>query len=105
MVIRRPAARRTALNVSLPARQRRLVDQVVCDGEYASASEVVRESLRVWESERARRAAAIDALPREIQVGNDHSQRGETPDGSRLPFARGARGPGSTPSQRIAARA
>lgn len=81
MGTRRPAARRTTLNVSLPARQRRLVDQVVCDGEYASASEVVRESLRVWESERVKRAAAIDTLRREIQVGLDESKRGETLDG------------------------
>ena len=81
MTKRRPPVRRTTLNVSLPARQRKLVDQVVCDGEYASASEVVRGSLRVWETERARRNAAIDALRREIQVGLEQADRGEAVDG------------------------
>lgn len=74
------ASKRTTLNVSLPERQRRLVDEVVCAGEYGSASEVVRESLRVWEAERRTRRDAIEWLRREIEKGFASLDRGESYD-------------------------
>jgi antitoxin ParD1/3/4 len=73
-------SKRTTLNVSLPERQRRLVDEVVCAGEYGSASEVVRESLRVWETERETRRDAIAWLRREIEKGFASLARGESYD-------------------------
>jgi antitoxin ParD1/3/4 len=71
---------RTTLNVSLPERQRKLVDEVVCAGEYGSASEVVRDSLRVWEAERRTRRDALAWLRAEIRKGTDSLDRGEWHD-------------------------
>lgn len=73
-------ADRTTLNVSLSTHQRRLVDEVVCSGEYVSASEVVRESLRIWETQRSARSRAVEWLRNEIQIGLDAVERGDTVD-------------------------
>jgi len=44
---------------------------VVARGEYASASEVIRDALRVWRSARAERAAALDEIGRLWDEGVD----------------------------------
>lgn len=49
-------------NVSLTERHRRFIDLQVETGRHASASEVVREALRRYESELEAERAAIDAL-------------------------------------------
>ncbi|HJQ57017.1 MAG TPA: type II toxin-antitoxin system ParD family antitoxin [Vineibacter sp.] len=51
------------LSVTLPAELARLVEGKVRSGDYASASDVVREALRHWQwqtDERERRLAALD---------------------------------------------
>ena len=40
------------LSVALPAPMANSVRQAVADGEYSSASEVIRDALRLWQSRR-----------------------------------------------------
>ena len=47
----------------------RFIKQQVDDGRYASASEVVRDALRLLESRQEERAAALEALRTEVQKG------------------------------------
>jgi len=47
------------------------IRKVVEAGEYASASEVVRDALREWGSARTRRSQAIEELRRLAQEGID----------------------------------
>lgn len=49
----------------------RFVKELVESGRYASASEVVRDGLRLMEEREQVRAAKLDALRREIQDGID----------------------------------
>jgi len=49
-------------NVSLTERHRHFIDQQVETGRHASASEVVREALRRYETELESERAAINAL-------------------------------------------
>ena len=47
----------------------RFIRQQVDDGRYASASEVVRDALRLLESREEQRIAAIEALRTEVHRG------------------------------------
>lgn len=57
------------MNVSLTPKLRALVEERVRSGRYQSASEVVREALRLLESFDEVRAAKLQALRREIAAG------------------------------------
>jgi antitoxin ParD1/3/4 len=48
------------VSVALTAEMAAMMRQVVETGEYASASEVMREALREWKFRRARRERAIE---------------------------------------------
>jgi antitoxin ParD1/3/4 len=48
-----------------------LIDELVESGRYATASEVMREGLRLVEEREERRKAKLDALRAEIQKGFD----------------------------------
>lgn len=50
---------------------------VVESGEYASASEVVRDALREWKSRRAQRQLAIEELGRLWDVGMASAPAGD----------------------------
>lgn len=50
------------LSIALPGPMADAVRQVVEAGEYASASEVVRDALRLWESRRELRARDVEVL-------------------------------------------
>lgn len=50
------------LSIALPAPMADAVRQAVDAGEYASASEVVRDALRLWESRRELRARDVELL-------------------------------------------
>ncbi len=45
------------------------IKQQVNSGRYASASEVVRDSLRLLEEQEAMRQARLDALRSEVEIG------------------------------------
>lgn len=57
------------MNVSLGARWESFVNQAVAAGRYGSASEVVREGLRIVEEREAKRTALKVTLNEAIAVG------------------------------------
>lgn len=69
------------MNVSLTPELERLVDEKVKSGLYTSASEVVREALRLLhERDRTREHRAAE-LRRNVIVGIEQADRGELADG------------------------
>ncbi|PWR20078.1 type II toxin-antitoxin system ParD family antitoxin [Zavarzinia compransoris] len=61
------------MNVSLGERWEHFVAMIVAEGRYGSASEVVREGLRLVEEREARLKALRDTLDASIADGGDHS--------------------------------
>lgn len=57
------------MNVSLTPQLEGLVKQKVASGRYGSASEVLREALRLLEDHEEFRQAQLEELRREVQVG------------------------------------
>ncbi len=57
------------VSVALTPEMAATMRQVVETGEYASASEVMREALRDWKHRRTQRAKAIEELGRLWDVG------------------------------------
>ena len=74
-------AGRTTLNVSLTPDLSRFVEDRLRSGRYQTASEVVREALRLLEERERATVADIEALKREIEVGLAQLRRGEAVDG------------------------
>lgn len=58
-----------AMNVNLTPQLEEMVKQKVASGLYNSASEVVREALRMMEQQDRLRAARLDQLRQDIQLG------------------------------------
>lgn len=65
------------MNISLTPQLERLVQKKVKSGDYLSASEVVREALRLLQERDAIREFRLAELRKEIQVGLDQLERGE----------------------------
>ena len=65
------------MNVSLTPRLVELVHEKVEAGLYTSASEVIREGLRLLEERDQLRAARLERLRGEIAVGLEQADRGE----------------------------
>ncbi len=65
------------MNVSLTPTLEELVQRKVATGLYNSASEVVREALRLLEERDEMRKMRLGALRKEISVGLDQLERGE----------------------------
>ncbi|MFI5015341.1 MAG: type II toxin-antitoxin system ParD family antitoxin [Hyphomicrobiales bacterium] len=57
------------LTVTLPAEMAAVVKGAVEDGDYASASEVVRAALRDWKTKRALQLHELEALKADIDKG------------------------------------
>lgn len=74
-------ATRTTLNVSLTPDLGRFVDRRVRSGRYQTASEVVREALRLLEARDREPVASVEDLKREIEIGLAQLRRGEGVDG------------------------
>ena len=65
------------MNISLTPQLESYVRQKVADGMYGSASEVIREALRLLEERDALKDIKMEALRRDIQLGNDELDKGE----------------------------
>ena len=58
-----------SLNVSLPVELEKRVREHVASGMYGSASEVIREALRLFEAHQATQTNQLHALRADIQKG------------------------------------
>jgi len=65
------------MNVSLTPQLEKLVRKKVASGRYNSASEVVREALRLLEEQDRLREMRLEELRKEIAVGLEQLERGE----------------------------
>jgi len=65
------------MNVSLTPELEKLVNDKVESGMYHTASEVIRESLRLLQERDEQRQSRLEELRAEIQVGLDQLKRGE----------------------------
>jgi len=65
------------MNVSLTPELERLVHEKVNSGRYLSASEVVREALRLLEARDKLQAMRFEELRKEIRRGIDQADRGD----------------------------
>ncbi|MDG3002535.1 type II toxin-antitoxin system ParD family antitoxin [Paludisphaera mucosa] len=66
------------MNVSLTPELEQFVDGKVQSGMYQTASEVVREGLRLLKEREEQQQAKLAELRREVQIGVDQADRGET---------------------------
>jgi len=69
------------MNVSLTKELEQIVEQKVKSGMYNSASEVVREGLRLLKQRDDNHEAKLNALRAEIQKGIDNLEAGRYQDG------------------------
>ncbi|MFZ0302956.1 MAG: type II toxin-antitoxin system ParD family antitoxin [Terracidiphilus sp.] len=78
------------MNVSLTPELDKFIADKVASGRYTSASEVVREALRLLEEHERSRAARLEEFNRELQARIDALDRGErvTADEAREHFRR-----------------
>lgn len=65
-----------SMNVSLPPELEARVRQRVESGMYGSASEVIREALRLFEAYEQVRTAKLDSLRRDIAAGLNDAKKG-----------------------------
>ena len=72
------------MNVSLTPELERLVQEKVASGLYNSASEVVREALRLMQERDELRRFRLEELRREIAIGIAEADRGELLDGEQV---------------------
>ena len=71
-------------NVPLTPELEQLIHRKVEGGLYVSASEVVREALRLLDERDSVNATRLEELRREIQIGIDQADRGELLDGTEV---------------------
>jgi antitoxin ParD1/3/4 len=65
------------MNVSLTPELEQIIHKKVESGLYLSASEVVREALRLLEERDKIQAMRMEELRKEIRIGIDQADRGE----------------------------
>lgn len=66
------------MNVSLTPELERLVNDKVSTGLYTSASEVIREALRLLKEQDEIRAMTLQELKRDIAAGLEQLDRGQS---------------------------
>jgi antitoxin ParD1/3/4 len=69
------------MNVSLTPELEKLVESKVQSGRYQSASEVIREGLRLLDDRDRLHNAQLEEVRRKIQIGIDQLDRGEGIEG------------------------
>lgn len=72
------------MNVSLTPELEKFVTDKVASGRYTSASEVIREALRLLEREEKSRKEQLDEFNRELQARLDGLDRGERVTGEEV---------------------
>lgn len=72
------------MNVSLTPELEKLVQDKVTSGLYNSASEVIREGLRLMKERDLLREARLQELRKEVQRGIEQADRGELIDGQEV---------------------
>lgn len=72
------------MNVSLTPELEQLVYEKVKSGRYLSASEVVREALRLLEERDKIRETRLFTLRKEIAIGIEQGDKGEVVDGEEV---------------------
>ncbi|HSI32641.1 MAG: type II toxin-antitoxin system ParD family antitoxin [Phycisphaerae bacterium] len=75
---------RTSLNVSLTPELEKFVQERVSTGRYQTASEVVREGLRLLEQQERTREEALSALKGKLLRAAGQAERGEVVDGEQF---------------------
>ena len=65
------------MNVSLTPQLEQMIMKKVASGRYSSASEVVREALRLFEDHEYIRKMRLEELRREVQTGVDQLDQGQ----------------------------
>jgi antitoxin ParD1/3/4 len=69
------------MNVSLTQEMEHFISERVASGRYRSASEVVREALRLLQEREEERRIRLDALRKEIDEGIEAVEREDSIDG------------------------
>jgi len=77
-------AERTTMNISITPELHRFIVTRVETGRYLSASEVVREALRLFEEQETVREMRLLKLKEEVQSGVEEIKRGEVTDGEEV---------------------
>lgn len=75
---------RSSLNVSLSSELEEFVQRRVATGRYQTASEVVREGLRLLEAQEKQREAVLKTIKAKLDRGAAQADRGELVDPNRL---------------------
>lgn len=65
------------MNVSLPKNLSEFIESELATGEYGSASEVVRDALRLLKREKALEQERLDILRREVLIGWNQAKNGQ----------------------------
>lgn len=66
------------MNISLTPELESMIRRKVTEGRYLSASEVIREALRLLEDHERLRQIRLDVLRRDIAIGVEELDRGES---------------------------
>lgn len=69
------------MNVSLTPALEKLVQRKVASGLYTSASEVIREALRLFEDENRIYQAKLENLRKDVAIGIKQADRGDLVSG------------------------
>jgi antitoxin ParD1/3/4 len=72
------------MNVSLTPELEKFVHDRVSSGRYQTASEVIREGLRILEEREAVREATLEELRAKIRRGAEQADRAELLDGEQV---------------------
>lgn len=77
-------AERATLNISLTSEQNKFIASKVSSGSYLTASEVVREALRLLQEQDRLKELRVEELRNKIQEGLDSLDHGEKHSGEEV---------------------